>query len=94
MSEITVIARARVRPGHEEEMERALRENAAASRGEGGCGSYAVLRGDDGIFMTVERWHTRAGFDQHMRTPHVQTLFQTITPILEGPPDISTLREV
>lgn len=94
MSEITVVARAKVQPGHEDEVERALRENASASRDESGCVSYSVLRGDDGVFMTVERWRTRADADQHMTTPHVQTLLQKIGPVLAAPPEISVFREV
>lgn len=94
MSEITVVARAKARPGTEEEMERALRENAEASRREGGCVSYSVLRGDDGAFMTVERWRTRADADQHMTTPHVQNLLTTISPMLAAPPEITVYREV
>lgn len=94
MSEVTIIARARAKPGHEEEMERALRVNAETSKCEGGCVSYSVLRGDDGTFMTVERWATRADADSHMTTPHVQTLLQTIAPLLDGAPEISVMREV
>lgn len=94
MSEVTVIARARFRPGTEEEAERALRANAEASRDEGGCVSYSVLRGDDGVFMTVERWRTKADADQHMTTPHVQQLFGAITPLLAEAPEITVLREV
>ncbi len=94
MSEVTVIARAKAKPGTEDEMERALRANAESSRCEGGCISYAVLRGDDGTFMTVERWSSRADADSHMTTPHVQTLLQTIAPMLAGPPEISVMREV
>ena len=94
MSEVTIIARAKAKPGHEEEMERALRVNAESSKCEGGCVSYSVLRGDDGTFMTVERWATRADADSHMTTPHVQTLLQTIAPLLDGSPEISVMREV
>jgi quinol monooxygenase YgiN len=94
MSEVTVIARARVKPGNEEAMERALRENAETSRCEAGCVSYSVLRGDSGTFMTVERWESQTAADTHMTTPHVQTLLQTIGPLLDGPPEISVMREV
>ena len=94
MSELVVIAHAKAQPGREEEIERALRENAAASRKEAGCGSYAVLRGDDGTFMTVERWRSHQDFDAHMTTAHVQLLLQTIVPMLSGPPEIKVLREV
>ena len=94
MSEVTIIARAKAKPGSEDEMERALRANAEASRCEGGCVSYSLLRGDDGTFMAVERWATRADADSHMTTPHVQTLLQTIAPLLDGAPEISVMREV
>ena len=94
MSEITVIAQAKAQPGKEDEIERALRENAEASRGEGSCVSYQVLRGDDGTFMTVERWQSHSGFEQHMITPHVQKLLGTIGPMLATAPQISVLREV
>lgn len=94
MSEIVVIARAKARPGEEEAMERALSANAEQSRCEGGCISYSVLRGDDGMFMAVERWRTRGDFDQHMATPHVGRLLQTIGPMLDGPPEIQVMREI
>jgi quinol monooxygenase YgiN len=94
MSEVTVIARAKAQPGHEEEVEGALRTNADASRQESGCVSYTVLRGDDGTFMTVERWRTRADADHHMNTPHVHTLLATVVPILTAAPEIAFLREV
>jgi quinol monooxygenase YgiN len=94
MSEVVVIARAKAQPGREAEMERALRANAEVSRGEGGCVSYSVLRGDEGVFMTVERWASRGHVDSHMATPNVQTLLSTIAPMLAGPPDIQVLEEV
>ncbi len=94
MSEVVVIARARAQRGREEEMERALRSNAEASRCEGGCLSYSVLRGDDGVFMAVERWQSRGDFDQHMAAPHVAELFAAIGPLLDGAPEIQVMREV
>lgn len=94
MSEVVVIAQAKAQPGREAEIESALRENANASRQEPGCISYAVLRGDDGAFMTVERWKTRGDVDAHMTSPHVQILLRTIVPLLAAPPVIQVLREV
>jgi quinol monooxygenase YgiN len=94
MSEVVVVARAKALPGRESEMERALRANAEASRGEGGCVSYSVLRGDEGMFMTVERWSSQGDFNQHMGTSHVQELLRTISPMVAGPPEIQVLSEV
>ena len=94
MNEIIAIARAKAQQGREEAIEQALRENAEVSRGEAGCVSYAVLRGDDGTFMTIEYWRSHHDFDQHMTTAHVQLLLQTIVPMLAGPPEIQVMREV
>jgi quinol monooxygenase YgiN len=46
------------------------------------------------FFMTVQRWRTRADADQHMTTPHVQTLLAAIGPLLAAPPEITVMREV
>ncbi len=94
MSEVVVVASAKAQPGREDELAQALRTNADASRREAGCISYGVLRSDTGVFMTIERWRSRADFETHMATPHVQTLLQTITPMLAAPPDIQVLEEL
>lgn len=94
MSEVVVVAQAKVQPGREDEVAQALRANAEASRREEGCIAYAVLRGDQGTFMTVERWKSRADVDKHMGTPHVQQLLQTIVPMLTAPPSIDVMVEV
>ena len=94
MSEIVVVASAKALAGREDELSQALRTNADASRREAGCISYGVLRSDTGVFMTIERWRSRADFEAHMATPHVQTLLHTITPMLAAAPDIQILEEI
>lgn len=94
MSEIVVIARAKAQPGREDEMQRYLVANAKDSRTEAGCVSYSVLRGEGGLFMTLERWKSRGDLDQHMKTPHVQSLLGALAPIIAEPPDIQVLTEV
>ena len=96
MAELIVIAHARAQAGRESEMEAALQTNAAASRGEAGCLSYSVLRGtqERNLFMTYERWRSQEDFNAHMATPHVQTLLETIGPMLSSPPEIQQLTEV
>lgn len=93
MGQTVVVARARVHPGREEEMEHALRDTAELSRREPGCVSYWILRGDGGLFMTVERWRSRVDVDHHMAAPHVAVLFETIAPLLATPPEIETTEE-
>jgi quinol monooxygenase YgiN len=94
MGAITIIARARVQPGREEDMQQALETNAAASRNEDGCVSYTVLRGENGLFMTIERWTSVPAADAHMKSANVQALFATIPPWLAEAPVIERLREV
>jgi quinol monooxygenase YgiN len=94
MSEIVVVASAKAQAGREDDVAQALRTNADASRREAGCISYGVLRGDNRAFMTIERWRSRADFESHMGTAHVQTLLHTITPMLASPPDIQVLEEL
>jgi quinol monooxygenase YgiN len=94
MSEVVVVARARVQPGREDEMLHALQANAEVSRKEDGCVSYNVLRGDAGLFMTIERWRSSADVERHMATPHVQTLLGSIAPLLAEPPVIESAVEV
>lgn len=94
MSEVVVIARARVQPGREDEMLHALQSNAEVSRKEDGCVSYNVLRGDGGLFMTIERWRSTADVERHMSSSHVQSLLGSIAPLLAEPPAIETVVEV
>jgi len=94
MTEVVVIASAKAQAGREDDLAQALRTNADASRREAGCISYGVLRSDTGVFMTIERWRSRADVEAHMAAPHVQTLLHTITPMLASPPDIQVLEEV
>jgi len=95
MADLIVIARARVQPGRESEMEAALQTAAATSRTEAGCLVYSVLRGtqEPDLFMTHERWRSEADFALHMASAHVQTLLQTIGPMFAAPPEIVQLRE-
>ena len=93
MSEVVVVARARVQPGRETEMLHALESNAEVSRREDGCVAYNVLRGDGGLFMTIERWRSTADVERHMSSSHVQTLLGTIAPLLSEPPVIDTVVE-
>jgi quinol monooxygenase YgiN len=96
MSDLHVIARARCQDGNEVAMEAALNTNAAAARVKQGCVSYLVVRGaeDRLLFMTIERWSSKADFETHMASASVQTLLQTIGPMLAGAPEIIPLTEV
>jgi quinol monooxygenase YgiN len=91
MAELTVIARAKARPGHEADLERAMRAVVGPSHDEQGCLRYTVHRsiGDPASFVTVERWVSKEAMDLHFSAPHTQTLLKRIPELLAEPPDIS-----
>lgn len=91
MSELTVIARAKVKPGQEPVFESAMREVARATHSEPGCLRYAIHRGveDPSTFVVVERWKSKSDLDQHLASAHVQAFFGKIQPLLAGAPEIT-----
>lgn len=93
---LTVLARARALPGKEQEMERALLENAAESRKEDACLHYSVIRqaDDPAVYGTVERWRSKEDLDRHMQSPHVQRLFAALADVLAGAPEIGAYEEL
>ncbi|HET7434774.1 MAG TPA: putative quinol monooxygenase [Thermoanaerobaculia bacterium] len=93
---ITVIARGRALPGKEQDMEKALVDNAIESRKEAACVDYQVIHSldDPAVFGTVERWRSKEDLDRHMQTPHVQRLFAALGPVLAEPPQIGAFEEV
>jgi quinol monooxygenase YgiN len=91
MAELTVIARAKAKPGHEADLERAMRAVVGPSHDEQGCLRYTVHRsvGDPASFVTVERWASKEAMDRHFTAPHTQSLLKQIPELLVEPPDIS-----
>ena len=89
--ELTVIARAKAKPGREADLERALRAMVGPSHDEQGCVRYTVHRsvGDRSNFATVERWTSKEAIDRHFAAPHTQALMARIPELLAEPPDIS-----
>jgi quinol monooxygenase YgiN len=90
MSELTVIARVKAKPGRESELEQEFRAVIVPTHKESGCLRYTLHRSvdDPASFITVERWSSRAAIDQHMGTPHIQALLKKASDLLAGMPDI------
>ena len=76
MSGLTVMARAKAKPGREAELEQAMRAVVVPTHQESGCLRYALHRSllDPSIFMIVEHWTSKEAVDQHFATAHVQAL--------------------
>ena len=93
MSEVVVVARARMKAGKEEAAEAALREVMPPTHQESGCSRYALHRGieDRQTFVMIERWESKESLDTHLATEHVQTLFAKLGDLVEAPPEILVL---
>lgn len=90
MSSVTVVAKAKARPGSEAALEKAVREVIKPTQAEKGCLKYALHRllEDKSVFLIVERWDSKDSHEQHMRSPHVQRLFSQLPPLLAAQPEI------
>jgi quinol monooxygenase YgiN len=93
MSEIVVMARARVKEGEEAAAEAAFRDVIAPSHDEAGCSRYALHRAADDprTFVMLERWSSRGHLDAHLASAHVATLFGKLGALLEVPAEILVL---
>jgi quinol monooxygenase YgiN len=94
--DIRFVAFLKVKPGSEQAMEAAARTCVPASRGEDGCLLYAAHwdQGDRNRLVFIEHWASQAALDEHMRTPHFHAFVAAIRDLVEGAPDIITLREI
>jgi len=91
MSGLTVVARAKAKPGREAELEQAMRAIVAPTHQEPGCVRYTVHRSltDPGVFLTVEHWTSKEAVDRHFAADYVQALLKKVPDLLIDPPDIT-----
>ncbi len=87
MTEVQVIARYTIAPGNEEKVLPLLRELTTAARTEPGNLAFEVcaLVADPRQVVLLERYVSRAAFEDHRTTPHFRTLvLEQIVPLLES----------
>ncbi len=86
MAYLTVVAEIVAKPGKEEELRRELLALIEPTRKEEGCVQYDLHQSADepGRFLFYENWRTRATWDKHMQTPHLER-FQSIAGDLAEP---------
>ncbi len=96
MLELTVVARAKARPGKEKELEKELRAVVGPTHREAGCLRYALHRSaqDPGLLIMIERWTCREALDRHFATPHIKRLLEKIPDPIVSPPEISVLESL
>ena len=49
---------------------------------------------DPNRVVLVEHWTSQAALDEHMTTPHFKAFIDAIGDLVQGQPDILTLREI
>ncbi|HZA78845.1 MAG TPA: putative quinol monooxygenase [Acidimicrobiales bacterium] len=90
MSELTVIATGKAKPGMGDKLEQILRGCVAATHDEPGNLHYSLHRSveDPDVVVGIERWTSQEALDAHFATPHIKTVIAETGPILSAPPEV------
>jgi quinol monooxygenase YgiN len=94
---MVVVAKIKVKQGHEREAEAAFRKQIDfVSREEPGTLLYILHRGrkQRSTFLFYERYADADAFDRHGKTSAIQALFKTLQALLDGPPSIELYDEL
>ena len=96
MQTVTVIAKATAKAGAEAQFEKVIREAIAPTHAEKGCIKYGLHRSIDNprVFYMIEKWDSKESLDRHLRSTHIQKLFQVLPSCLEGSIEIQPLQAV
>ncbi len=90
MSELTVIATAKAKPGKAEELERILRASVAPTHDEPGNLHFTLHRAldDPTLIVAVERWASKEAWEAHFATPHIEAVVTRTKGLLAEPPEV------
>ena len=91
MSEVTVLAHFRAKPGQEARLLQELKRLPEPTRAEAGCITYELheSQSDPAVFVFYENWASQAALDAHFETPHLQALLKLVPELVEGSPGIT-----
>jgi quinol monooxygenase YgiN len=89
----TLLVRLTVKDGEAEKFIAAFAEAVEPTRKEDGCSRYELnqIAGEKSAFVIYERWTKLEKMAAHLETPHTKKLLETVTPLLEGAPEIVVL---
>ncbi len=81
---LTIVAKIVAKPGNEAQVERVLRNLVAPTLAEEGCGRYDLHRSleDPYTFLFYETWKTKAAWQAHMQTDHLQRMVREVEGLL------------
>lgn len=90
MSQVTVVATMKARPGQEEIAHRELLNLVEKTRPEAGCINYDLHRGieDTSVFLFYENWESMAALEAHWATPHLVHLKSVGGDLFVAPSDV------
>ena len=93
---IAVTAKVKAKPGKEKDLETAFRNMIAKVASEEGTLMYTLHRSqnDSALFLFYEQYKDVEALKHHSVTPHFKELFQTIQPLVAGPPEIEKFEEL
>jgi quinol monooxygenase YgiN len=91
MTQVTVTARLRAKPGEERRVAGELERLLAPTRREKGCINYDMHRSADDptLFLFYENWESRADLDRHLESSHIREWFELSKQLLAEPIDIA-----
>jgi quinol monooxygenase YgiN len=94
--QVSVIARAKARPGMEEQLMEAIQEVVGPTRSEEGCINYDLHRGveDPSELVLYENWQRKADLDEHLSSPHVKDLLDKLPELSEDGVEITLFEMV
>lgn len=87
MSEVTVIAVAKIKPEHEERALELLTSVIEATHTEDGCVKYTLHRSNNepGTYSIVERWRSQEDLDKHFTQEHMAPMQEVVGYLVEPP---------
>ncbi|MFZ1070594.1 MAG: putative quinol monooxygenase [Methyloceanibacter sp.] len=93
---VTVIAFHRAKPGKEQALREALLAVRAPTLKERGCINYDLHDSPNlpGVFVFLENWESKADFDAHIASAHIDAFRAKAPDLLAEPADITLWREI
>jgi len=93
MSQLTVIATMRAKPGKEADLQEHLLRLVPQTRTEAGCIDYDLhrLQDDPSIFVMYENWADRGELDKHLQMPYMRAFGAALPDLLRSPLELQLL---
>ena len=93
MSQLTVIATMRAKPGKEAVLQAHLLRLVPQTRTEAGCIDYDLyrLQDDPSVFVMVENWVDRGELDKHLQMPYMRAFGAALPDLLRSPLELQML---